>query len=61
MSTFPEAFAAWEDARRTAEQLPSTETRFAAEQAHFALTHHPAAHHARAKVERGEQRRRAGR
>jgi hypothetical protein len=61
MPTFPEAFAAWEDAQRDAETLPSAATRLAAEQAHFALTHHPSAHHARAKVERGEQRRRAGR
>jgi hypothetical protein len=61
MSTFSDAYAAWEDAQRDADTVPSTETRLAAEQARFALTHHPAAHHARSKVERREQRRRAGR
>ena len=58
MSTFSEAYRRWEAAEREAREVPSTVTRQAAQQAHFALKHHPAAHKARGKVDRAEERRR---
>jgi hypothetical protein len=58
MTSFADAFQAWKEDRATAGQIPSAETRQAEQQAHFALTHHPAAHRARGLVQRDEQRRR---
>lgn len=61
MPTFPEAFDAWKRAEQEAQAVPSATTAQAAEQAHFALTHHPAAHHGRGQIEGRERNRREGR
>jgi hypothetical protein len=58
--SFSDTYAAWEAAERDAQTVPSAETRIAAHQAHFALTHHPAAHKARGQAQYAENRRRHG-
>jgi hypothetical protein len=57
-STFAEAFDAWKQADQEAQSVPSATTRQAAQQAHFALTHHPATHKARGEIQQMANRQR---
>lgn len=59
--SFAEAHAAWQQAEAEAQAVPSATTRLAAQQAHFALTHHPATHKARGQIQQAETRRRSAR
>lgn len=61
MDSFAKVFAEWQRAEQEAQAVPSATTAQAAEQAHFALTHHPAAHHGRGQIEGRERNRRGGR
>lgn len=61
MASFAEAHAAWQRAEQEAQAVPSATTREAAQQAHFALTHHPAAHKARGEIQQMANRQRSSR
>jgi hypothetical protein len=59
--SFADAHAAWQQAKAEAQAVPSATTAQAAEQAHFALTHHPAAHRARGEIQNMANRQRGRR